>query len=74
MPLRQCFEFNDSSINSHKYWNVKVNGDAVKFEWGRIGTSGQSLDKNFPGSGAAMDAALKKINEKAREGYKQIPC
>ena len=74
MPLKQCFEFNDSEINSHKYWKVSIKGDNVSYEWGRIGSRGQSLDKSFPGSGDAMNAAMKKINEKAREGYKQIPC
>jgi predicted DNA-binding WGR domain protein len=64
----------DPSVNADKFWNVKITGGDVKFEWGRIGTSGQSLVKPFPDTSSAEKAAFEKINEKARKGYKQVPC
>jgi predicted DNA-binding WGR domain protein len=69
---KQCYEF--VAGTSAKFWKVKTGGESVTFEWGRIGTSGQSMIKDFPTSTDATKAAFKKINEKAREGYKQVPC
>jgi predicted DNA-binding WGR domain protein len=71
---KQCFEFNNPSINANKFWNVNIQGDSVEFKWGRIGTAGQSIEKEFSSVVEARTAAFKKINEKTREGYKQVPC
>lgn len=72
MGIRQCFEF--VGDGSDKYWKVASQGSNVDFQWGRTGTSGQSITKEFDSPALAEKAALKKINEKTREGYKQVPC
>lgn len=69
---KQCFEFVGGG--SDKFWKVDIRGNEVDFQWGRTGTRGQSLAKEFPTSAAATKAAFKKINEKTSEGYKQVPC
>lgn len=70
--LKQCYKF--TSETSNKFWNVEVNKSDYKTSWGRIGTNGQSLNKEFPTNESAKKAAIKKINEKTRKGYKQVPC
>ncbi len=64
------------NVNAKKYWNVAFarNDDSAVFEWGRIGTSGQQIEKEYPTAAAAEKAIFKKINEKIGEGYKQVPC
>ncbi len=57
---------------SSKFWEVCVSGTAVTVRYGRIGTSGQTQTKSFPGEAAAKKHAEKLISEKTRKGYREV--
>ena len=55
--------------NSAKFWEIEVEGTAVKVRYGRLGTQGQVSDKSFPDEAAAQKHAEKLIQEKTGKGY-----
>jgi predicted DNA-binding WGR domain protein len=59
----------DPSVNARKFWSVSVTDTLVTFTWGRIGTRGQTLTKNFATPGAARAAAFSKLQSKLDKGY-----
>jgi len=65
------FQFEDDSVNSHKFWEVRVDGNAVTTRWGRIGTRGQEKSFAFASKDAAMAEAVKKAGKKVKEGYEE---
>lgn len=61
------YEFCDGK--SDKFWEVAVNGSTLSVRFGRIGTQGQSKDKDFASSEAAEKEKTKLIKEKTGKGY-----
>ncbi|AKT40400.1 WGR domain-containing protein [Chondromyces crocatus] len=64
------FEFVQGS--SAKFWMTDVQGNAFVVVYGRLGTSGQRKEKDFPSPDAARREMEKKIAEKLREGYQEV--
>ena len=61
-------EFHDSSINSHKFYELADVGrkqDMVLACWGRIGTAGDEKVYQYT-------EASKKLREKLRKGYRRV--
>lgn len=60
-----------SDGQSHKFYEITVNGADVTIRYGRINTSGQSSSTTYATPEKAQAEATKKINEKLRKGYVQ---
>ena len=56
---------------SNKFWNGSVEGNVFTVHYGRIGTAGQTLNKEFKTEAEAQKAFDQKRNEKLREGYSE---
>jgi len=75
--LNRCFEFHGVTAKgnpSRKFWNVDVDDNEYTASWGRIGNDGQSQTEQFASSYDARSKALKKIDEKLGEGYREVRC
>ncbi|QEI05533.1 DUF4132 domain-containing protein [Pigmentiphaga aceris] len=55
--------------SASKFWEVSVTGDTVTVRFGRIGTNGQTKDKQFADAAAAEKEKLKLVKEKTGKGY-----
>ncbi len=64
------FEFNDDK--SAKFWEIEQAGAKFVVRYGKIGTAGQSQDKEFDDAAAAAKAADKLIAEKTGKGYAEV--
>src|ERR1700722_19903442 len=65
--MRRHFEFQEGS--SSKFWDVELNGTCVTTWWGRIGTAGQSKEKDFGSDSKAQNEYDKLVEEKTGKGY-----
>lgn len=61
-----------SDGQSHKFYEITVNGAVVTIRYGRINTAGQSSSTTYATPEKAQAEATKKINEKLKKGYIQI--
>ena len=57
---------------SNKYWRVGVEGTTLVVEFGRVGTKGQRVVKNFDDAERARREANKLILEKSAKGYTEF--
>jgi len=57
--------------NSHKFWNINVEGNTHTVHYGRVGTAGQSKTKEFTDEAAALKNANKLVASKLKKGYKE---
>lgn len=57
---------------SSKFWEVKVDGAAYTVRYGRIGTAGQSLTKQFADEAAAQREMEKVRAKKEEKGYRKV--
>ena len=55
--------------NSHKFWNIEVEGKTHTVHYGRVGTDGQIKTKEFADEAAALKDANKLIASKVKKGY-----
>ena len=67
---KRRFEFAEG--NSCKFWEVAVSGSAVRVQFGRIGTAGQSNSKSFPDEQTATRHADTVIRQKLAKGYAEV--
>lgn len=58
-----------SDDNSHKFYEVTVEGFTLKICYGRIGTAGKTDSTTYKTPRKVQVAAVKKINEKLKKGY-----
>lgn len=60
--------------NSNKFWAAQMDKKTFKvtIRWGRLGTKGQSQEKDFAGEYAAGRFIESKMGEKTRKGYRPI--
>lgn len=61
-----------SEGKSNKFWEIELNGNSFVTRYGRIGTDGQSAEKNFGNAAAAQQQYDKLVAEKTRKGYKLV--
>lgn len=61
------FEFVEGTSN--KFWEIRVEGTTFFTRYGKIGTDGQTTQKDWPDEDKAQAEADKLINEKTRKGY-----
>ena len=66
-PAKRRFEFVEGT--SSKFWTIFVQGADVSVTYGRIGTAGQTNNKQFPNASDANKHAEKLIREKLAKGY-----
>ena len=55
--------------SASKFWEVSVDGAKLTVRYGRIGTQGQTKDKDFASSDAATKEKNKLVKEKTGKGY-----
>lgn len=59
--------------NNNKFWDIELRDDgSVLCKWGRVGESGDCLEKNFGNVGAAERFYLNKCSEKEKKGYQPL--
>ncbi|MGL6073122.1 MAG: WGR domain-containing protein [Fimbriiglobus sp.] len=63
----RTFTFSDSK--SHKFWNIDVQGTKFIVTYGKIGTAGQTSEKEWPSDAKCQAEADKLIKEKTGKGY-----
>jgi predicted DNA-binding WGR domain protein len=63
------FEFVEGTSN--KFWEIKLEGTAVRTRYGKIGTGGQQTLKEFDSSEKANKEYDKLVNEKTKKGYEE---
>ncbi len=64
------FEFVGGS--SAKFWQCKVEDSTFTIVFGRLGTDGQTKEKEFDDEDEANDEMARKITEKLKEGYVEV--
>ncbi len=64
--------FELSQGTSNKFWEVGVSGSTLLVHFGRIGTHGQTQQKDFPSSAKAEAERDKLIKEKVKKGYAEV--
>ncbi len=69
-PGFRRFEFSEGSSN--KFWEVKVEGEQQIVRFGKIGTPGQTKEKDFDSAGEAKADTKKLIAEKTGKGYLEV--
>jgi predicted DNA-binding WGR domain protein len=57
--------------NSSKFWQLVLSGSSTTVSYGKIGTNGQSQEKDHGSAAAAAKFAAKMIAEKEKKGYKR---
>ncbi len=66
-PGERYFEFVEGS--SAKFWAIKVEGSTFFTRYGKIGTAGQTTQKDYDSDDKAQAEANKLIAEKTKKGY-----
>lgn len=66
---KRRFEFVQG--NSRKFWSISIDGAKVSVVYGRIGTVGQTNDKQFPSAADAVKHAENLIRQKTSKGYSE---
>ncbi|MFT3711253.1 MAG: DNA ligase [Archangium sp.] len=64
---RRYFEFIEGT--SSKFWEIRVEGTTFFTRYGKIGTDGQTTQKDWPDEDKAQAEADKLVSEKTRKGY-----
>ncbi|MBV8254095.1 MAG: WGR domain-containing protein [Chitinophaga sp.] len=65
--MKKNFIYQDD--NSHKFWNIDINGTEINVTFGKVGTQGQSQTKSFATEAECQKAYDKLIAEKVKKGY-----
>lgn len=65
--MMERYEFSEG--NSSKFWEVEVRGSTLTVCYGRIGTQGQTKEKQFADAAAAEKEKTRLIREKTGKGY-----
>jgi len=67
---KRRFEFVQGT--SRKFWQITVQGTEVSVVYGRIGTAGQTNNKQFTTTPDALKHAEKLVREKTAKGYEAV--
>jgi len=65
-------EFQYTDTNSNKFWTIALEGSSHVVNYGRIGTTGQSLTKEFTSPQEAQKSYEALIRTKLKEGYQEL--
>ncbi len=65
--MKQRLEFSDGK--SRKFWEIEVSGKSHTVRYGRLGSTGRSVEKTFASNTAAVADAAKQIAAKTSKGY-----
>lgn len=65
--MKRNFVYQDGQ--SHKFWNIEINGQEYTVNYGKAGTQGQTQTKAFKSEAECQKAADKLIAEKVKKGY-----
>jgi predicted DNA-binding WGR domain protein len=68
--MTQYFEFKDEK--SAKFWQITQKTNAIQVRFGKIGTNGQTSEKNFDTAELAQKEYNKLIKEKTGKGYLEM--
>jgi outer membrane protein assembly factor BamB/predicted DNA-binding WGR domain protein len=77
-PIRRVHEismfrrFECTEDESNKFWEVAIAGSVLTVRWGKVGTVGQSKDKDLGTPEAAEKESAKLVKEKKGKGYVEI--
>ncbi len=66
-PGARYFEFAEGT--SSKFWEIKLDGESVTTRYGKIGTGGQTTEKELDSSSAAFKEYERLVAEKIKKGY-----
>jgi len=66
-PGARYFELVEGT--SRKFWEIKLDGESVTTRYGKIGTDGQTTEKELDGKSLAFKEYDKLIAEKTKKGY-----
>ena len=67
----QAFRF--VGDGSDKFWRVEASGDAFAVNWGKTGTTGRYLLKEFSDAQECAEEAAKLVASKTKGGYQPFP-
>lgn len=74
MKTTTYLELTNAVSNTHKFYEVSVNGQTVTIRFGRLQTQGTTQLKTYATAEQAQTEAQKKIREKQRKGYVAAPA
>ena len=66
---RRRFQFSDGQ--SSKFWEIQLKGKSFAVRYGKLGSAGQTLEKQFASPQDAKEAFDKLIREKLKKGYRE---
>lgn len=61
------------TTNSSKFWQVRIEGNTVYTQFGKIGSRGQQTIKEFADFDQARQAVARSVSEKVLKGYVELP-
>jgi predicted DNA-binding WGR domain protein len=64
------YEFKDE--HEHKFWEGMVEGKAVTFRFGKVGTSGLRASREFTTTQSAEEFLEMRLQKKINEGYRLV--
>lgn len=67
--MKSYLEFSDELKNSHKFYEVTIQGNQVTFRFGRIADDGQTKTEIYETHEQAQVHVERKIQEKLKKGY-----
>src|SRR5689334_10776827 len=67
--LRRMPRYEFSEGSSNKFWEIELSGSSFTTKHGKIGTSGQTLLKDWPDAATAKKEYDKLIAQKTKKGY-----
>ena len=65
-----CYEFKDEY--NHKFWKGEIEGKAVTFHFGKVGTSGLRASREFTSVESAKKFLEERLQKKIREGFRLV--
>ncbi len=68
--MTQRFEYQDGK--SHKFWEIKVEGNSHTVRYGKVGTDGRLITKEFGSPEETQKSATKLIAQKTKKGYASV--
>jgi predicted DNA-binding WGR domain protein len=66
---KRSFVYSDEKSN--KFWNIEIDGKSYTVNYGKVGTNGQTVLKDFDTEEACQKAVDKLVKEKTGKGYKE---
>lgn len=64
--------FINQTRDSNKYWTIEQSGNIFTTNWGKIGTKGRTITKEFNNNSECESEIIKLINEKLNKGYIEV--